>query len=119
MSYHSNNSHIYRIAKKIGNENRPGGTTNQWLKAIGRKNKDGSEWIPNNNSLICTLHFVSGKPSNDPGSLDFVPSQFPNKVSKLLNSQVVSWDRNLSLKSVSQESVYFSTNGKFFPQIDS
>ena len=28
-------------------------------------------------SLLCGNHFVSGKPTDDPGSVDFVPSLFP------------------------------------------
>ena len=33
-----------------------------WLKAINRVSKDGSPWVPGQKALVCSLHFVSGKP---------------------------------------------------------
>ena len=34
-----------------------------WLKAIDRVKEDGSPWVPQpKRSLVCSDHFVSGKP---------------------------------------------------------
>ena len=52
--------------------------TKLWTIAINRKNnKDGSLWQPTKNTIICGKHFIKGKPSNDSGSPDYVPSIFP------------------------------------------
>ena len=42
-----------------------------WIRAIKRK-----DWQPNQHSMVCSLHFISGKPSTDMGSPDYVPSIF-------------------------------------------
>ena len=47
-----------------------------WTKAINRKNEDGTPWIPKQNTVICGLHFVSGKPNISPDHPDYVPSKF-------------------------------------------
>ena len=48
-----------------------------WTKAINnRKNKDGTPWTPKQNTVICGLHFVSGKPNISPDHPDYVPSKF-------------------------------------------
>ena len=39
--------------------------TETWTKAIDRKNKDGSNWMPSKNHFICGKHFVSGRPSTN------------------------------------------------------
>ncbi|KAM7300970.1 uncharacterized protein ISCGN_016544 [Ixodes scapularis] len=43
-----------------------------WLQAMKRDN-----WRPNNNSRICSAHFIQGGPSDDPGHPDYCPSLFP------------------------------------------
>ena len=40
-----------------------------WIRAIRRKN-----WAPNKHSRICSLHFISGRPSKGPNNLDYVPT---------------------------------------------
>ncbi len=50
--------------------------TEAWTKAISRKNQDGSLWQPSDSTLICALHFVTGKPSDDPQNPDYIPSKF-------------------------------------------
>ncbi|CAN8017175.1 unnamed protein product [Ixodes persulcatus] len=42
-------------------------------------------WRPNNNSRICSAHFIQGGPSDDPGHPDYCPSLFPFR--KPLTSQ--------------------------------
>ena len=58
---------------KRANEQR----TIAWAKAINRKNQFGGLWMPSKNSFICGKHFLDGKPSDDSGSPDFVPSKWP------------------------------------------
>ena len=78
------NLFFYTIIKKSGFElsrRQTGASADQWLKAIGRKNKDGSAWRPSDSSRICNLHFISGRPSDNPEDPDFVPSKYLTKVS--------------------------------------
>ena len=51
--------------------------TEAWAKAINRKNKSGGLWMPTKNTLICGKHFLGDGPSDDSGSPDFIPSQWP------------------------------------------
>ena len=48
-----------------------------WATAINRKNQFGGLWMPSKNTFICGKHFLDGKPSNDSGSPDFIPSKWP------------------------------------------
>ena len=51
--------------------------TELWAKAISRKdNKTGELWMPSKNSFLCGHHFISGKPTEQPGSADYIPSVF-------------------------------------------
>ena len=80
------NLFFYTIIKKSGFElsrRQTGASADQWLKAIGRKNKDGSAWRPSDSSRICNLHFISGRPSDNPEDPDFVPSKYLTKVSQV------------------------------------
>ncbi|XP_051988542.1 peroxynitrite isomerase THAP4-like [Xyrauchen texanus] len=45
-----------------------------WIAAVKRRG-----WTPTSNSRICSTHFISGKPSDDPLSPDYAPSKFPHK----------------------------------------
>ena len=48
-----------------------------WLKAINRVNPDGSPWIPHPlRGLVCSEHFISGRPSPTRTDPDYVPSIF-------------------------------------------
>ena len=51
--------------------------TRKWALAISRQNANGSLWMPSKHSLLCGHHFVSGQPTDDPRSVDFIPSLFP------------------------------------------
>ena len=56
--------------------------TEDWAKAISRKNQFGGLWMPSNCSFICANHFLSGKPSNDSGNPDWIPSLKLNQSEK-------------------------------------
>ncbi|KAG1937144.1 uncharacterized protein LOC120461878 [Pimephales promelas] len=43
-----------------------------WIAAVKREG-----WIPTSNSRICSKHFISGKPSDDPENPDYIPSKLP------------------------------------------
>ncbi|XP_073687189.1 uncharacterized protein [Garra rufa] len=45
-----------------------------WITAVKREG-----WIPTSNSRICSTHFISGKPSDDPLSPDYIPSKLPHR----------------------------------------
>ena len=50
-----------------------------WVKALKRVNRDGSPWEPGAHDVVCSDHFVTGKPSPtryDPGRCARCPS-FP------------------------------------------
>jgi hypothetical protein len=42
-----------------------------WINAINRKN-----WKPATWERVCSRHFHSGKPSNDPDNVDYRPTRF-------------------------------------------
>ena len=64
---------------KRANEKR----TLDWAIAIDRKNQIGGLWMPSKSSFICANHFLDGKPSDDSGSPDYVPSKnMPSKKPK-------------------------------------
>ena len=61
---------------KRANEKR----TLDWAKAIDRKNQFGGLWMPSKSTIICANHFLDGKPSDDSGSPDYIPSKnMPSK----------------------------------------
>ncbi|XDV39258.1 hypothetical protein PO909_008522, partial [Leuciscus waleckii] len=45
-----------------------------WIAAVKREG-----WIPTSHSRICSTHFISGKPSNDPLNPDYTPSKLPHR----------------------------------------
>ena len=64
---------------KRANEKR----TLDWAIAIDRKNQFGGLWMPSKSSFICANHFLDGKPSDDSGSPDYIPSKnMPSKKPK-------------------------------------
>ena len=48
--------------------------TEAWRRAINRIDVSGNPWSPKAGSRICSKHFITGKPSNDSKSPDYVPS---------------------------------------------
>ena len=55
--------------------------TEKWIKAIDRKNLDGTPWIPERKAIICEKHFIRERMSTNPGDPGYVPSIFPVKTS--------------------------------------
>ena len=49
-----------------------------WIRAINRKNEDGTPWKPNNLSVVCSIHFVGGEMSKDRKNLGYIPTLFPD-----------------------------------------
>ena len=45
-----------------------------WLKALNRISADGSPWVPKYKALVCSRHFVGGKPSSMRNDPDYSPS---------------------------------------------
>lgn len=59
---------------------------NLWIRAISR-----DRWQPKAHDRICGKHFVSGRPSKDPSSIDYVPSVFSDGK---IRSNVPKFDAN-------------------------
>ncbi|XP_070546136.1 uncharacterized protein [Ptychodera flava] len=53
-----------------------------WIRVVNRKDRNGRQWKPSHNSRVCGSHFVTGKPSPDRNSPDYVPSIFPYRAAK-------------------------------------
>ena len=45
-----------------------------WIRAIRRE-----KWMPDEDSRLCQLHFISGRPSRYPNNPDYAPTQFSYK----------------------------------------
>ena len=45
-----------------------------WIAVLNRKNRDGTEWKPNDSHRVCSLHFVKGKPSPTQFDIDYTPT---------------------------------------------
>ena len=50
-----------------------------WIKAVHRKNPDGTDWKPGPSTLICSAHFVDGIKSNIQTHPSYAPSIFPTQ----------------------------------------
>ena len=48
-----------------------------WIKAVNRKNDDGSDWEPKEWTRICSDHFVGEKHREETNHPDYKPSIFP------------------------------------------
>ena len=48
-----------------------------WIKAVHRKNVDGTDWSPKVHTRVCSKHFIGEKPSPTRTHPDYVPSIFP------------------------------------------
>ncbi|XP_059098036.1 uncharacterized protein LOC131892260 [Tigriopus californicus] len=69
-----------------------------WLKAVRRKNSDGTPWIPNKEARICSAHFYLGKRSDDPDSPSFVPTVLPHKTVKVNEDRIARRKHRESVK---------------------
>ena len=86
----SNGRYCCVVNCSVNQRNKPEGTifysfpelsqkqTKLWIKAVNRKNPDGSDWIPKKSSFICSNHFVGGKKSTLENHPAFVPTIFPD-----------------------------------------
>ena len=78
--------------------------TRKWALAISRQNPNGSLWMPSKHSLLCGRHFVSGEPTDDPRSVDFIPSVFPtNHITKPKTEQDQDRFERVNKRQTSQE----------------
>nr|XP_061816705.1 lysine-specific demethylase 5B-B-like [Nerophis lumbriciformis] len=50
----------------------------KWLAALHRENEDGSHWSPPKSRVVCSDHFVSGRPVKNPMHPDYAPSILPH-----------------------------------------
>ncbi|XP_060600382.1 THAP domain-containing protein 1 A-like [Ruditapes philippinarum] len=48
----------------------------KWISAVKRINADGSKWLPGKYTVLCSDHFIEGKPNRDPAHPDHIPSLF-------------------------------------------
>ena len=58
-----------------------------WVKAVNRLEPDGKRWLPSPISVVCSDHFVQGKPSATRTDPDYVPSIFPTAHKKAKTKQ--------------------------------
>ena len=50
--------------------------TQMWVNALRRANQYGTDWAPNENTIICGAHFISKYFSKKPDHPDYCPSLF-------------------------------------------
>lgn len=72
------------------------GRRRDWVAAVKRPN-----FQPNNNTRICSKHFVTGQPSKDPGHPDFVPHIFASTGSTKARRAVQRYQRVVSRRRAS------------------
>ncbi len=80
----------------------------EWIKAVHRRNPDGSDWIPNTNTRICSDHFVSGWWSLTQDDLDYKPTKFPTKHVQEKSEQDVQRYKWFKARSLTQDAQHFS-----------
>ncbi|VDI81445.1 Hypothetical predicted protein [Mytilus galloprovincialis] len=66
----------------------------KWLAALKRDKPDGTPWVPTKHSVICSEHFITGKPNEDHDHPDYVPSVFSFAVT---NTKTVQQKKNRAL----------------------
>ncbi len=80
----------------------------EWIKAVHRRNQDGSDWIPNTNTRICSDHFVSGWWSRTRDDPDYKPTKFPTRHVQEKSEQDVQRYERFKARSLSQDFQHFS-----------
>ncbi|XP_062596240.1 uncharacterized protein LOC134257661 [Saccostrea cucullata] len=96
---------------------------NAWIRATGRKlGKKRGELTITENTKVCGLHFVSGRKSNDPTNVDYIPTQnLPIQISTASKRRTNNSERaqNYSTavnKAISDKRKILQKSGKFsFP----
>ena len=49
----------------------------RWLVRVNRREPSGALWTPGSSARLCSAHFVSGRKSDDPNDIDYLPAVFP------------------------------------------
>ncbi|CAN7946518.1 unnamed protein product [Ixodes hexagonus] len=68
----------------------------RWIAAVRRVNTDGSQWMPNDGSRICSEHFVNNDKSNIANHPAYCPTLFPavyNTISVIPQDKASRFDR--------------------------
>jgi len=80
-----------------------------WVRAIRREN-----WMPNEDSRLCQLHFISGRPSRIPNNPDYVPTRFSFKSASatLEKSNMNRYERLQARRRKQSQSDSFEQRGK-------
>ena len=69
-----------------------------WIKAVGKKKIDGSNWTPLFTSRVCSVHFVTGKHNPTRGHIDYVPTIFPgSQISPKVQNLVLTLDSGINV----------------------
>ena len=68
-----------------------------WIRAVNRKNPDGSDWQPSVSAVICGCHFVGGEFSRDPTDPAYIPTIFPNIKPKSATDVDLEWHHQNSM----------------------
>ena len=92
----------------------------KWTAAVRREN-----WTPNDNTWICSQHFVNGEKSNNPLAPNYIPTIFPQLSSPEKRKQendVARFEKRQKTKckkfSAYEEQVASSNQAKYLPAID-
>ncbi|KAJ8956132.1 hypothetical protein NQ318_016587 [Aromia moschata] len=70
--YNTKNVHFYSFSMKPHKVEQ----REKWIKAVRRRNADGSLWQPNKDTKICSEHFIGNAKSEHPLSPCFLPTIF-------------------------------------------
>ena len=92
----------------------------KWIAAVRRQN-----WTPNDNTWICSQHFVNGEKSNNPLAPNYSPTIFPQLSSpekRKRESDVARFEKRQETKrkknSAYEEQVASSSQAKCLPKMD-
>lgn len=92
----------------------------KWIAAVRREN-----WTPNDNTWICSQHFVNGENSNNPLAPNYIPTIFPQLSSpekRKRENDVARFEKRQETKrkktSAYEEQVASSSQAKCLPKTD-
>ncbi|XP_063414252.1 uncharacterized protein LOC134696404 [Mytilus trossulus] len=78
----------------------------KWLAALKRDKPDGTPWVPTKHSVICSEHFITGKPNEDHDHPDYVPSVFSFAVT---NTKTVQQKKIERYENVAKRKIHFTS----------